>query len=141
MDITLAHPQLIPHTIDFIGAVHNSDPDRYNVYNYLIVCLHAKLSCIAVHNLSLLNSLTKITQCFLLHLLHPCSSLPLNVLSEITQYLVTVELSQILIYLYLHLLFIRHAATNPQISPIVCIYTTSIVENGAYSMCTSSHIY
>ncbi len=60
------------------------------------------------------------------NVLHPCSCLPLNVLSEITQYLVTVELSQILIYLYLHLLFIRHAATNPQISPIVCVYTISV---------------
>ena len=47
------------------------------------------------------------------------SSLPLNILSEITQYLVMVDLSQILIYLHLHLLFIRHAATNPQISPSV----------------------
>ena len=60
------------------------------------------------------------------NVLHPCSCLPLNVLSEITQYLVTVELSQILIYLYLHLLFIRHAATNPQISPIVCVYTIHV---------------
>lgn len=49
------------------------------------------------------------------------SPLPLNLLSEITQHLTKLNLAELISALPLHLQFIKHAATHPQINPVVRI--------------------
>ena len=51
------------------------------------------------------------------------SPLPLNLLSEMAQHLTKLSLTELISALPLHLMFIRHAATCPQINPIVSYIT------------------
>ena len=47
------------------------------------------------------------------------SPLPLNLLSEMAQHLIGLSLTELISALHLHLQFIRHALTHPQINPVV----------------------
>ena len=59
------------------------------------------------------------------------SPLPLNLLSEMAQHLTKLNLAELISALPLHLMFIRHAATHPQINPVVskheCMQVYSLI--------------